>query len=110
MDRCDKFLKDQDDLGEGVRLTFNGKGVYQTKVGGFCSLFWNLVFVFYCSLLTWGLIFEPYAIWRQKIYFADIHFYGPSPEAAIEAELPTGSIMAFDYTGFPVLQLVKGPN
>ena len=110
MNWLDKFIRDQDDLGEGVRLTFLGKGVYQTKVGGCCSLFCNAIFIFYCALLTYGLIFEPYAIWRSNLFFADQNFYGPSIQDAIDADEPTGSIASFNYTGFPVIEMIKGPN
>jgi hypothetical protein len=71
--------------------------VYQTKVGGFCSLICNSLFIFYCALLSYGLIFEPWAIGRYNTIFVDPHFYDPI-------------LSTSDYGGFPVLELVRGEN
>ena len=60
MKAVSNFVKEQDQLGQGVSLNYRGSTGFGTILGGCCSMFYSIVFAVFIVIQLYAWMFEPY--------------------------------------------------
>ena len=73
-----KFIRNRDQLGVPIRMTYNDRDTFETTIGGLCSVCGSFIVIAFAFTQIYTLLFNPsFAIKTTSLFDYNANFYEP---------------------------------